>query len=381
MDEIRSAEPRLSRYIHAKAAQRGYPCAGTFELTPRCNFDCKMCYVHLSKQEQEARGKELTAQQWISLGRQACAEGMVFLLLTGGEPTLRPDFPEIYSALKKMGLMISINSNGYLLRGEILELLRNDPPYRINISLYGTSNETYERLCGIAAYDIVMENVRQLRESGIDVKLNMSVTQENRADLQAVFEQASALGVHTQAASYMFPPVRISGKFGEGFRMRPQEAAQCEVNYNRLRMGRERFCAYAQELEGGVRSKEESGDCEGAQPGEGMRCRAGRSSFWLTWDGKLLPCGMMPEPAADALALGIAEAWRQIHEKVEAIRMPAACQSCAYAHGCHVCAAMCYCETGGYDAPPEYVCQMTRSVFSLTQEASCEEAAKEETWN
>ena len=135
-------EPRLSRYLHAKAFRLGYPCAGTFELTPRCNFHCAMCYVRLSVEEEARRGRELTAEEWISLGEQACREGMVFLLLTGGEPTLRTDFPEIYTALKKMGLMISINSNGYLLRGEILELLRSDPPYRVNISLYGTSNET-----------------------------------------------------------------------------------------------------------------------------------------------------------------------------------------------------------------------------------------------
>ena len=48
--EFRSTEPRLSTYLHAKACRSGTPLAGNFELTPRCNFECRMCYVHLSAQ-------------------------------------------------------------------------------------------------------------------------------------------------------------------------------------------------------------------------------------------------------------------------------------------------------------------------------------------
>ena len=43
-----SIEPRLSSYLHAKACRTGTPLSGTFELTARCNFNCRMCYVHLT---------------------------------------------------------------------------------------------------------------------------------------------------------------------------------------------------------------------------------------------------------------------------------------------------------------------------------------------
>lgn len=364
MSENRDIEPRLSRMLHAKAAALGYPCAATFELTPRCNFNCKMCYIHLSKEEQEKRGRELTAQEWISLGEQACKAGVVFLLLTGGEPTLRPDFPEIYRALKKMGLMISVNSNGYLLRDELLELFAEDPPYRINISLYGVSNETYEDLCGIAAYDRIIENIEALRQRRIDVKLNMSLTDANRADMQKVYEKAKELGVHTQAASYMFPPVRVTGKYGEGFRMTAEDAARCEVAYLRLRMDEEQFRAYAKNLAEGICVKTEE-DCEG-QPGAQMQCRAGRSSLWISWDGRLSPCGMLDKPAADVLKLGLEEAWRQVRDEVTKLRLPEACSSCQYRHACHVCAAICYCETGTVSGKPEYMCKLTKCAFEQT---------------
>ena len=358
-------EPKLSQYLHAKGRKLGLPIAGTFELTSRCNFNCKMCYVHLTAEEQKKYGRELTAQEWIQLAQEAKEAGMVFLLLTGGEPTLRSDFPEIYSKLHEMGFIISINSNGYLLRGEILELFKRLPPTRINVSLYGTSNETYRNLCGVPAYEVILENIRALRENHIDVKMNMSVTDYNREDMQAVYEQAKALGVHTQAATYMFPPVRITGKFGEADRMTASCAAYCEVAYEKIRKTKEQYAEYRRRLLAGI-PQEPGEDCEG-QPGAEMPCRAGRSAFWLAWNGMLSPCGMMPQPAVNVLELGFRASWQRIRTEVENIRLPSACNTCRYRHGCHVCAAICYCETGRCDGKPEYLCELTKNVFELVQ--------------
>ena len=182
-------EPILSKYLHAKGKKLGLPIAGTFELTPRCNFNCKMCYVHLTEAEQKRRGRELSADEWLTLAEQAKRAGTVFLLLTGGEPTLRPDFPLIYREIQKMGFVLSINSNGYLLQGELRELLLQAPPVRVSISLYGANNEAYERLCGVPAYDRVVENIRALREAGVDVRVTMSMTPANCAELSGVLRE------------------------------------------------------------------------------------------------------------------------------------------------------------------------------------------------
>lgn len=351
-------EPKLSRYLHSKGRKHGIPVSGTFELTPRCNFNCKMCYVHLSAAEQQSRGRELTAQEWISLGQQACDRGMTFLLLTGGEALIRPDFPQIYRALKQMGLIITLNSNGFLLRGELLELFRQEPPSRVNITLYGTSNETYERLCGVAAYETVLENIKALRASGIAVRVNMTVTGANREDMQAVYEQAKALGAHAQASAYMFPPTRVTGQFGGGERLSAEEAAKCELEFLRLRLGEEGFRAYAERIRDGL-PVETTDDCEGS-PGAQMACRAGRTSFWVAWDGTLSPCGLLPIPARNVLTDGFSAAWDAIRSETEKIRLPKACAACVYRHACRSCAAKCYCETGRFDVRPEYVCDFAR---------------------
>lgn len=346
------SEPRLARYLHNKATAAGFPIAGNFELTPRCNFNCGMCYVHLSEAEQRRRGKELTAEQWLSIGEEACRNGLVFLLLTGGEPTLRPDFMEILSGLKRMGLLISVNSNGFLLRGELLEQILRDPPHRFNITLYGTSNETYEALCGRPAYDTVLQNIRALRQAGLDVKVNLTLTPENMDDREAVTAAAKELGVHLQTAAYLFPPVRVTGSTDFPRRLPPETAGRLEAQRLRKNLSEEDYANLRTKL---LLPTDAEDEC--------LYCRSGRSSFWLTWDGKLLPCGMLPEPSADVLRLGFSEAWRSVRTAIRALQYPKACRECRYRQICHICLAKCYCETLGYERPPDYACRMTNAML------------------
>lgn len=119
--EFSSTEPRLSSYLHARACRSGTPLAGNFELTARCNFNCKMCYVHLTAEEQQRRGRELTADEWLAIAQEARSRGMLFLLLTGGEPLIRKDFRYLLTELKKMGMLVSVNSNGSLIDRDWLD--------------------------------------------------------------------------------------------------------------------------------------------------------------------------------------------------------------------------------------------------------------------
>ena len=81
---------QLRRYFYQKAAANLLPIGGTFELTPRCNMNCRMCYIRMSESQMCQRGAERTADEWIALGKSCAEQGMLFLLLTGGEPFLRP---------------------------------------------------------------------------------------------------------------------------------------------------------------------------------------------------------------------------------------------------------------------------------------------------
>ena len=364
----KQSEPYLAAYLHSRGAKLGLPIGGTFELTARCNFRCPMCYVHLNQAEiQEGERRELTAQEWIHLAQEARDRGMVFALLTGGEPFLRQDFFEIYNAMKAMGLMISINTNGSLLDGEIRRQLLENPPFRVNVSLYGGSEATYRSMCGQAAFHRVVENIGALEAAGVDVRVNLSITPYNRQDLGKICEICRRLGVHVKGTSYMYPSIRVNGgEYGKGNRMKPEEAAASGVEWDLLRFTPEEFSERAAQMEALTGAAHE--ECA-VEMDSGVSCRAGSSSFWLTWDGRMLPCGMMPRPEAYPLLTGYDEAWQTIREQTRQIRMPEACAQCEKKQVCGVCAAMCVTETGFFDQAPAYMCRMTEETIRLTMEA------------
>lgn len=365
-----NSEPLISTYLHQKGRKLGLPIAGNFELTARCNFNCPMCYVHLNQQQIDAVGKELTAQQWLTIAKDARDKGMIFVLLTGGEPFVRKDFFQIYQGMKELGLLISINSNGSMIQGEILEKLLQDPPFRINISLYGGSNETYVGMCGLPVYDRVKENIRRLKEAGVDVSLNLSITPYNQSDLAKIYADAVELDVNVKASSYMYPPIRVDAeKYGCGNRLSAEDAARCSVRWDLLRFTPEEFAVRAENMKNLVAVEEP--DCP-AELSEGVKCRAGSSSFWMTWDGRMLPCGMMPGAGEKPLEVGFEAAWQETRAKTATIRTPAQCVSCCYKELCPVCAAVCITENGAYDQVPKYVCRQTRATVEETWKAYME---------
>ena len=142
---MRAVEPKLSKYLHHTAAKRGVPLSGTFELSPCCNMDCRMCYVRKTRREVESEGGEIPREKWLSLAEECRKAGTLFLLLTGGEPFLYPGFRELYQELSKMGFMVSMNTNGTMITEDTVSWLSEMPPARMNITLYGASNETYSR--------------------------------------------------------------------------------------------------------------------------------------------------------------------------------------------------------------------------------------------
>jgi radical SAM protein with 4Fe4S-binding SPASM domain len=334
-----------------------------------------MCYVHLSQEDAQAAGKELSAQQWIDLARQARDEGMVFALLTGGEPFVRKDFFEIYDAMKEMGLMVSINSNGSMLSGEIRRRLLENPPFRVNISLYGGSRETYEKMCGRDSFDTVVENIRALKEAGVDVRLNLSITPYNRQDVAAIYEIAQKLNVHVKASAYMYPSIRVNGQYGAGNRLTPEDAAQCSVDWDLMRFTTEEFVQRAQSMQ-----KMCNVDCNecGADLDEGVSCRAGHTSFWLTWQGHMLPCGMMPGPTVYPIEEGFKQAWQRLQEETKKIPNSAQCSSCPQKDICSACAAVRVTETGTFDGTPEYMCRLTAETLARTQRAWKERSKTED---
>ena len=214
----------------------------------------------------------------------------------------------------------------------------------------------------------VTENIRALRELGVGVKLNVSMTPYNVADMAEIYRIAQELGTPMQLATYMFPPIRRDEALvGSNDRFTACQAAEYSVQWDRLRLTPEQFRQRAQAMKQGLTLPSEDDVCDGT-PGEGVACRAGRSAFWINWQGGMTPCGMMTQPLFSVPELGFAQAWERTRAATERIRLPGACAGCRLKEICHACAAMCVTETGHFDTKPEYVCEMTHETVRRTIE-------------
>ncbi len=348
--------------LYAMSAEKRLPLTGAFELSPICNFSCKMCYVRKTASEVKECGGLKSLDFWLDVAEQAKRAGTLFPLLTGGETFIYPQIRELYEAMCKMGMQVSINSNASCITNETIKWLKLNPPERINITLYGGSNESYERLCGDSdGFDKVRRAVKLLSENGIRFKFNCSITPCNKNDLEKMISFAKEYGQGLKVATYMFPPVRRTGECGDySERLTPKEAAYYQVLTDWYQLPPDRFQVLAtnaqhyREL-----TPELLADAEN-KPARTMGCLAGRCSYWVDWQGNLSGCGMIDFPKFSLIEYSLEEAWKNIVEWTNDMRYSPVCANCVNRTVCHSCAAMVHNETGNFKSRPVYICELRK---------------------
>lgn len=362
--------PTLSEYMLRKATARGIPLSCGFELTPVCNFECRMCYVRKTKQEVQCSQRGLLSlEQWKEIARNARDAGVLYVLLTGGEPLGWEGFWELYDELVDMGMLVSVNTNGSMIMEETVRRFSHRRPRKVNVTLYGANDDTYRRLCGVDhVFSKVDRGIRGLQAAGINVKINCSLTPDNVPDQEAIAVYAKERNLPLSVTGYMFPPIRRDvSMVGVNQRFTPEEAAACQLRVAQLQSSPARYRDYLRQIcEGYAEPPGLEEECIDPVDGK-VRCLAGRSSFWITWDGWMTPCGMMPEPKVDIKETDFLPAWKQLLEETGKIRLSGACEKCGNRGICHPCGAIALAETGEYGKIPEYLCRMAREMKRLAQ--------------
>lgn len=345
----------------ASAAQR--PITGTLELLPICNMNCDMCYIRLSRTEMEKKGRMRTADEWISMGEEMERAGVLFLLLTGGEPLLFPDFRRLYLSLKERGMILTVNTNGTLIDADWAAFFGENKPRRINITLYGADDKAYEMLCHYpGGFEKTVQGIRLLKERGVDVKINGSVTKSNRNDMEKIYAIGRELGAPVHMDTYMLPGIHERKlPFEAQSRLEPEEAAAAEMEMLRNEMNPEDLRMYVQQMLLQIKK-------EGNVYSEGITCMAGNCSFAVNWQGEMRPCVTLEKPSVPVFEVGFERAWQQISEKVKAYRVNEKCRQCRLRPVCKTCVASARLETGEYDGLPEYLCRYAREYIRLLKD-------------
>lgn len=319
----------VRKYLCFKARDKNLPISGSFELTPLCNFDCKMCYVHLQKNQLHGK-RLLTAEQWQDIMRQAMDGGMMYATLTGGECLTHPDFKALYLFLRDNGVEVSILSNGALMDAEMTAFLCGHPPTRIQITLYGASDDAYERVTGQRAFRTVWENILRLRAAGLP--LQIAVTPNAfMTDGEAVVRL-----LHEEGLPFIINAGLLKPREETGRKLRDANI-DAYIAMNRLNLALKGKLADAECDDSEIPSP--AAPPAGQEPAKGVRCGAGRSTFSIDWQGGMRPCNTFPSEPERVLTLGFKEAWRRINQTAREFPRPMECEGCGYRAVCKHCIA------------------------------------------
>lgn len=345
-------------YLKRKAEKEGIPLGGTIELTPLCNMHCKMCYIRQSKAEMDTQGKMLTCDQWLDIARQGCERGMLFLLLTGGEPLLYPEFKKLYAGLVKMGLILRINTNGTLIDEETADFFAEYGVRMLSITLYGKDDATYEKLCNNpTGFTKVMHAIHLLKERNVPFRLSCSITPDNVDQLRELYQIAENLEVPLNVATYMFPASVRRKNAADDNRLSPDQAAQATILSWKCQHKSEDILLPAKIQIASMKNKPRLKEMKSC-----FACSAGRSGFWMNWKGDITPCVMLDKPCINLLEHSFAECWNYIVSECRKLPRCKECLNCDKQNVCAPCPAMCYAETGRIDGRPKYLCEMTNAL-------------------
>lgn len=319
------------RYMGFRARMKEIPYSGGFELTPLCNFDCKMCYVHLTKGQMQKEGHLLSVEQWVDIMRQACDLGMAHADLTGGECLAYPGFKEVYRYLMSRGVQVSVLTNGSLLTEDIASFFGKYKPEIVQVSIYGSNNDAYERVTGKRAFDEVMAGIQRLKNHGIRVKVSIMPHRYMKEDRFRLIDLVDSLGIDYAIGGINLPARSNTGRELEEY------AAEAEVYADLIR------------AEYKLRERHMTGDVmtmprtlyipSGMNADEGIPCASGRSSFHVNWKGDLTPCIPYNEICVSVLNHVFSEAWAEIKRIMSAYRTPTQCETCDMKDRCVTCPA------------------------------------------
>ena len=193
---------RLTRYMQALANPKAAPkrpqvAAPTgpvviWNLIRRCNLTCKHCYA--TSADKDFPG-ELSSTQVYEVMDDLKRYGVPVLILSGGEPLMRPDIFDISHRAKTLGFYVGLSSNGTLITEQNIEQIAAVGYDYVGVSLDGMreTHDTFRRRDG--AFDESLHGIRLCRDVGIKVGLRFTLTRDNARDLTALLQLMDQEGI------------------------------------------------------------------------------------------------------------------------------------------------------------------------------------------
>ena len=319
------------------------PISGSIELSLACNVRCRHCYILFPG----ATNNEMNTSQMKQVLDKLSDAGVIFLLLTGGEVLARPDFKELYLHAKQKGFVLSVYTNGTLIDEEMADYFSRYPPKQVEITIYGHTEETYEKVTNSrGSFKRFRRGVDLLLERGVKVELKTMVMKSNFHEFEQIREWALSKTGQFSADRDINP--RLDGDHGVlAERLSVDEYAwldRFDENFNQ-----EYTKQVSQMMETGLGGVDDV-----------FMCGAGVHTFHVDPRGQMFTCMLYREHGYDLLNQPV-EGWADHLAKIRAQKtVKTACNSCSNNVACGRCAAASLLELNHPGKSVPYYCQITQ---------------------
>ncbi len=327
-----------------------------WETTRNCNLSCIHCRASATNGPYEG---ELDTKSAFRLLDQIAEVGKPIIILTGGEPLLRPDIFDISKYGDSLGLRMVMAPNGTLITKESAKKMAESGIKRISASIDGATKEFHDHFRGVdGAYDSALKGIEYVKEAGIDFQINTTITKSNLDQIPKILKLAENLGAVAHHIFLLVPT-------GRGKYIVDQEidAKEYESTLNWFYDQREKTplqlkatCAphYYRILR--QRAKKEGKTVTFKTHGLDAvtrGCLAGTGFCFISHTGKVQPCGYTHVDCGDVTRDTFADIWNHsaVFKKLRDFKaLEGKCGPCEYNRVCGGCRARAFEATGNYMA-------------------------------
>jgi radical SAM protein with 4Fe4S-binding SPASM domain len=345
----------FSGNLHRHFAGKRAATNVSIELTRRCPLDCLHCYNNLPMGDQAARAQELTFAEHVRLLDELVAAGTLWILYSGGEIFARKDFLDIYTEAKKRGFLITLFTNGILINERIADHLAKYRPFAIEITLYGATRETYEKLTQKpGSYDRCMRGIQLLLERNLPLKLKTVPTTINQHEVYEMKHLAESLGVPFKFDPLVNPRIDCS-QSPLAVRLSAEEVVALE--FRDLARKEEYRSLAKRNMDAGATNPTET-----KAPKENQRytCGGGMNGCAVDPTGKMTICVISHQQGYDIRKGSFREGWDGPLQEIR--NQPRTrftiCDGCQIKTFCSMCPANGELENGDPESPVDFLCQV-----------------------
>jgi radical SAM protein with 4Fe4S-binding SPASM domain len=340
----------FSADLHQKQGGQRAPLQVSIEVTRRCPLECEHCYNNLPMGDQDARSREMTKEEHFKMLDELVEMGCFWLLYTGGEIFARKDFLEIYTYAKQKGFLITLFTNGTLINEKIADYLVEWPPFAIEITLYGRTKETYEKLTQIpGSHEKCLRGIKLLKERGLPLKLKTVATSINKHEIFAMKQFAEDdLGVEFKMDGQINPRIDCS-QSPLAVRLSPEEVVALDMHAPKGVSEYRRLAKRDAENPPAV-----------TKNGTLYFCGGGVHSCAVNPYGEMGICVISQQETFRVQEAGLKQVWEESLMRLRA-RMRTTitkCTDCRIQSLCGMCPANGELENGDRESPVEFLCHV-----------------------